>query len=585
MRGLQPSVAVALFVAWLGAGGVSGAAEPAAAGPADRTVILFIIDGLRPDVLMEMAEGGQTPTIRRVFIDGGTWLPNAFTTLPSETHVSLAALLTGTFSDTNGQKLMVYYDRQSGRFMHGLDALAFPLVAGRIRNRGVKAMYDYFPDRFGAGALPMQFRTPAVLQANLTEWFHRGVNTANYASHIVATFDEVQARFALDLVAQPEVQVMVIWFGSVDHESHTRRGGQFGEAREAIVRVDACIARVIRQVEARGRLANTCFILCSDHGHGNGGVYPQKRFDVERELFHGQLGLGAWSDWHVAPCPGAPRDRMGAIGDADGVIGIYLPRGSADSKDLSTPNPFEALIDYPLPDGRRIDTVELFAERNAQGRWPEGDYRARPVDFALVQVDAHTALIHRSRESQALIRWRAGSNGVEFAYEPVRHFPAAPEPLAHGDPLGYLGNPAMRLPEDAGWLAEYHSGREWLRVTVDTEYPGCVDSLGRFFRYESRTGATTSIPDILLFANRGWVFQPEFGVPEPIGTYHGMASREVTRICLFFAGPGIRRGQVLTDAHWNVDVLPTVMEMRGMDWRGLGLDGEPIAHLREEPAP
>ncbi|HID22178.1 MAG TPA: hypothetical protein EYP14_07230, partial [Planctomycetaceae bacterium] len=52
--------------------------------PIPGSVVVFYVDGLRPDVVLEMAALGHLPTIKRLFVDGGVWLRNAFTAFPSD---------------------------------------------------------------------------------------------------------------------------------------------------------------------------------------------------------------------------------------------------------------------------------------------------------------------------------------------------------------------------------------------------------------------------------------------------------------------------------------------------------------------
>ena len=54
----------------------------------DCDVVVFYVDGLRPDIVEELAAMGQIPNLRRHFVEGGTHLCNAFTAFPSDTITS-----------------------------------------------------------------------------------------------------------------------------------------------------------------------------------------------------------------------------------------------------------------------------------------------------------------------------------------------------------------------------------------------------------------------------------------------------------------------------------------------------------------
>jgi hypothetical protein len=251
------------------------------------------------------------------------------------------------------------------------------------------------------------------------------------------------------------------------------------------------------------------------------------------------------------------------------------------------------LTHYGLADGSRVNAVELFAEYSSTGRWPLKDTKKRPVDFAVTKVDANTVLLYKTKDRQALIRARLNKDGVfEFKYEPVRRYVLGQplEPIASGDPLGYLDNEDFRkeVRNVPRWMENYHTGTEWLQATYRTEYPGCVDTLNLYFRWDgpvTRKSPVPSQPDILLFATKGWVFEPKINLEnrheDTIGSRHGMAFREATNNCLFVSGPGIRKGVIIETPHRMVDVMPTVLQMAGKDPNSAGMDGRPIREIWE----
>lgn len=559
----------------------------------DANVVIFYVDGLRPDVAVEMAEWGHMPNFRELFLDNGAWVRNSFTVQPSLTLSSFSSMITGVYANRHGVKMQSYYDRESDTYVNGLNVHYFTRFANEVKARGVKAIYDYFPDSFGAGAMPYQPLRADVLQMNLAEWLHRAINTAAYSSNIKNEMDAVQTRFALDLASSPKVKVMLIWLPGNDVVSEQTPHGQFGGARPTIARMDADLGRIVARLKNRHRFEKTYFILVSDHGHAGGHDIVNQRFDVKREVFHATLQMNVVGAWHRFDYPGAPAGRLGAVSDSDGAVGIFLPLKNVDSGDLSTPNTYEQLAHYGLADGSQVNAVELFAEYSAKGRWALPDVTKRPVDFAVAKVDADTVLLHKTTVRQALIRTRRNADGVfEFKYEPVRRYVLGQplEPITTGDPLGYLDSAAFRkeVPHAASWMESYHTGTEWLRATYRTEYPGCVDTLNLYFRWDgpsTKDSPTPSQPGILLFASKGWVFEPKINLAnrheDTLGSRHGMAFRESTNNSLFVSGPGIRKGAIIETPHRMVDIMPTVLEMAGKDPKNAVMDGQPIREIWE----
>ena len=377
----------------------------------DANVIIIYVDGLRPDVAVEMAEWGHMPNFRELFLENGVWVRNSFTVQPSLTLTSFSSMITGDYANRHGVKMQAYYDRDADTYVNGLSVRYFTRFANEVKARGVKTIYDYFPDSFGSGAMPYEPLRANVLQMNLVEWLHRAVNTANYTSNIKNEMDDVQTRFALDLVSSPKVKVMMVWLPSTDVVSEHTPHAQFGGARPTIARMDQDLGKIVERFKIRQRFENTYFILVSDHGHAGGHDIVNKRFDVKREIFHAYLQMNVVGAWHRFDYPGAPEDRLGAVSDSDGAVGIFLPLRSEDSEDLSIPNTYQQLTHYDLADGSQVNAIELFAEYSSTGRWKDKDTTKRPVDFAVAKVDANTVLIYKTMDRQALIRARLNADG------------------------------------------------------------------------------------------------------------------------------------------------------------------------------
>ena len=559
----------------------------------DANVVIIFVDGLRPDVAVEMAAWGHMPNFQKLFIENGAWVRNSFTVQPSLTLTSFSSMITGDYANRHGVKMQAYYDREADTYVNGLEVRYFTRFANEVKARGVKTIYDYFPDSFGSAAMPYEPLRANVLEMNLVEWLHRAVNTADYTSNIKNEMDAVQTRFALDLASSPKVKVMLVWLPSTDVVSEHTPHAQFGGCRPTIARMDENLGQIVERFKNRNRFEKTYFILVSDHGHSGGHDIVNKRFDVKREVFHAYFHMNVVGMWHRFDYPGAPEERLGAVSDSDGAVGIFLPLNRVDSDDLSIPDTYKQLTHYGRADGSYVNAVEIFTEYSSTGRWPKKDTANRPVDFAVAKVNANTVLLYKTMDRQALIRARVNADGVfEFKYEPVSHY-ASDKPLApitSGDPLGYLDNDEFRkeVRNVPRWMKDYHTGTEWLQATYKTEYPGCVDTLNLYFRWDgpvTKASPVPAQPDILLFANKGWAFEPKINLENrneaTIGSRHGMAFREATNHCLFVSGPGIRKGVIIETPHRMVDIMPTVLQMTGKDTSITVMDGRPIREIWE----
>jgi hypothetical protein len=114
-------------------------------------------------------------------------------------------------------------------------------------------------------------------------------------------------------------------------------------------------------------------------------------------------------------------------------------------------------------------------------------------------------------------------------------------------PLGYVENV-----RDRGLLdGDYHSGRSWLVVTVQSEYPDLPVQIVEMF--DSRRAG-----DVVLFAAEGWDFSAK-----DLGG-HGSVAAEDMLVPMVFAGPDLGEGVSIKTAR-IADVAPTVIDMLDRD--------------------
>ena len=105
--------------------------------------VVFYVDGLRPDVVREMATMGHLPNIKSLFLDNGCWMSNCFTAFPSDTITSNGTMWTGCFSDRHGLKGQVRFCRQRLSSQSYLDPLGPSRSARLLSPQGLdRALVD-----------------------------------------------------------------------------------------------------------------------------------------------------------------------------------------------------------------------------------------------------------------------------------------------------------------------------------------------------------------------------------------------------------------------------------------------------------
>ena len=73
--------------------------------------MVFYVDGLRKDVLEEMAAAGELPLLKRFILDRAASVDNAVTSIPSITFGNATAMVTGVYPSHHGVVANTWFDR------------------------------------------------------------------------------------------------------------------------------------------------------------------------------------------------------------------------------------------------------------------------------------------------------------------------------------------------------------------------------------------------------------------------------------------------------------------------------------------
>lgn len=589
------------------------------------SVIVFYIDGLRPDVVEEMAAMGHIPNLRKHFVDGGTHLANTFTAFPSDTITSNGTMWTGCFSDRHGLKGQVRFSRtrlKSESFLEtlgpsksqrhlgpkGLDKLVYNtqaasvgLVQGEAGERrwresqtsATPAIYDYMRDRgqdWATGILPiMTDMPPALWTRSMTRVlpYFRSQEAWRYV-------DDANADFAVRHLIRQYRPVTIIWLPETDSVSHKECRGQFGSTRRTIARADRLVGQVVAELKAQNRMDSTYFMLVSDHGHLGGQTTHLARFDLADEFFFnprqmtrggrwvgGGLGLSVrqhrQANWHKG-------DKAGQFvfidGDSDGTARIFLPRGNYRSGNWQGANSAGELLSYRIsPHLAPVNLPETLASATAMH---DDGSLGTPVDLVLMKLDDESILITTCDRGQAVIQRRRDESGRwEYRYTPVDKVSAleggdvtcraVEQPKT--DPLGLLKR--VRT----SFLEEFHDEQAWLWVTATSDYPDAVVTLTRHMLWQDgiKIQEQEYAPDLVVTARHGWLFSTQ-NTP---GTTHGYPLAESVRATWYVSGPNIRRGARAEAPCRLADLTPTILELTETDYDPEKLDGRALRNIFE----
>lgn len=442
---------------------VQGSAEAGSPLPNCRAVV-FYVDGLRPDVVREMATMGHLPNIKSLFLDNGCWMANCFTAFPSDTITSNGTMWTGCFSDRHGLKGQVRFSRQrltsqsyldplgpsrSSRMLspQGLDralvdgqSTARKWIYGGQEGKAYKhsltsdiaPLYELLRSEgrdWATGVLPVMTETPPPLWGRSLSRAVPHLNAHDAWQYI----DDANANYAVRQLMPREQPVMIVWLPETDSVSHKECRGQFGATRRTIARADQLIGQIVAEFKAQDRLRSTYFCLVSDHGHHGGRTGHLSLFDVAHELFYrprelndsgrwvgGGLGLTVRQHRERAHHDGdGPRQFVFIDGDSDGAARVYFPKGHYRSGDWSGPNRPADLLAYRLAEHLPpINLVEFLAraefnsplgQQQERGRdeparrFGEPASRQTPIDLVLMKLGENAILVTTADRGSAVI--------------------------------------------------------------------------------------------------------------------------------------------------------------------------------------
>jgi len=592
----------------------------------DARVIIFYLDGLRYDVLKEMAFKGYLPNIKKYFFDNGVDVVNSFTVFPSTTFTSTACFETASFNDLTGIKSDAFLDRYFVRMKHFFTPYGPVSAARRFKNdwatelvnpanrpESLKSIFGYLKGSeisYANSALPVLYESPPLFYQDMM------TNNVRYAGlhEIRHKFDKINTQYSLEEVINRKNRVMYVWLPGVDEGCHEFARGQFGPARKNLYLIDRYVGNMVDKLKKIGVFDKTYMVLYADHGHIGGKDFINQSFDIINDFFYksirdvdgdgvlnGDSGLGfnvryvehdeALHREHTDK----PKEDFAAIANMGyGVAVVYLPYKSKYSRNWSKLNSYYDITHYEVYPGMRpvnIPDMLLRVDLSQTNKFPNV-VSSRPIDMIIARVAPETVYIKNSKGLEALVERRPtgkGKRSFEYRYHVVTGF----EQDAKGnntykeavevaeDPFGYFSSPGFvtYVKDSAQWCKGFHSSSEWLAATKNTEYPDAVVAMAHFGIWDSsiKNLEERYAPDFAVTPKRGWSFQTDARQ----ATDHGYPLYESMRIPILICGPTIKKGVILSEPHRIVDILPTVLDIAGASYDPDQIDGKAITGIYE----
>ena len=224
----------------------------------NASVVVFYVDGLRPDVVQEMAALGHLPNIRQTFLEGGCWMRDAFTGFPSDTITSNGTMWTGCFSDRHGLKGQLRFSRRSlfsesyleplgpnrsarllapqgvDKVIQNASASTVSLINGKeagesfrgARTTSVAPIYERLRKDgkdWGTGILPMMTEVPPLLWTRSMVRYLPWFQSQNAWKYVDDANTHYAKKFLLGEKQGERQPVTILWLPETDSVSHKKK--------------------------------------------------------------------------------------------------------------------------------------------------------------------------------------------------------------------------------------------------------------------------------------------------------------------------------------------------------------------------
>jgi arylsulfatase A-like enzyme len=534
---------------------------------------LIFIDGLRPDVIAEAVARRDARGRTRLpwfakHLETGASFSNAFGVFPSVTTANTVALTTGAMPERNGVPSNAVFDRSSRTWTRFLGARTSRKVDDDVPSR---FLHEYFPedDRF-TPLMPVQrgvsssvFKFPHVLGGLFSLGWPDGL-------FFNATRRELsKGRGGRGGGAKLPARCMTLYLGWFDHVSHDEPLGERSEAAfEQLLKYDEQLTKIEADRERLGIADKTYTILFSDHG-----MISSPDGQGSRKIAMNDV-LSAW---------GLPINK-GAVDNGNGPHTIPETADDLRSRERrgarnGRSRPSRETLPGTVADVAGNGTLGLyFRHRSWHGTWGKrnlvADLRAyelnteaQPVDLLdrLVRIDGVQHVLAREGEHAARVAGRSG--------EAIVTWQPGPDGMASTGRFSYRVESGSD-PLDMGALADgvFRDVAEWLALTADYTFPGAPYQIAQAF-------AANQDLDVTLCAQVGRNFTAG---DHHLHSDHGFLRRESIRLTMIVAGPDVVPGDVSTPIR-SVDLVPTVLDLAGLESRPGEVDGRSLVPLLSRP--
>lgn len=259
-------------------------------GEGADNAIVFLFDGLNPNMLIDALDAGQAPNIASVLARGTCYREGSIASLPTVTLPNHTTILTGLHPGHHGILSNQWHDRSSGESHNLLDVpqmirtcdhllpdveTLFEVIARNDPAAFTGATYEYADrganwstygelrgGRRPAGVPPKSEPVPGATST----WAE---SRSDY--HFISRIDTASTRQAISMIegaadgTNPYPRFLWVNYSLTDVAGHAA-GPHGAQTRDALKDTDARMGEVLEAVDAAGALKDTAIFVLSDHG-------------------------------------------------------------------------------------------------------------------------------------------------------------------------------------------------------------------------------------------------------------------------------------------------------------------------------
>lgn len=569
-----------------------------------KNLMMFLFDDCYHDLFYQLADQGRCPHILKYILgnkqtDGtyanATICKNMITGFPSSSTNSHISLLSGTYARKNNILAAEFWDMTSSRpiprnLVH--TSMKNLRLWNTIMNPACKLLFEHVPNSAAFHAVSRGARVKFVNPRNILRYLPEYIRMKKHKLHSISADPEFWKFLARNNIPQylahaqsgelPQASFIVFLLSDEMAHYEGFNSDYYAKSLEILdyfvqLTVEGYTdpkGNHVKGIQELGLFEQMLWCICTDHG--SRPVIPDNHY-VINQISSMELGWSTVEPWESPinqPWKGKYSNIDAFTAVSGGFISYWYGGPTATQlKEYYTFYPESFFLHYEVPETRERQNfhprkvqniIEYFLQKPA-------------VEFVLIPTETENAAKKEKllenpinspipREYTITIRSRKGTGRIErtLQKEEIQYKYS----IVNGeDPLQYASK--------VDHQSNTHSHQWWLAQTMQLRYPDVFHRLFGFFD-------CIHAPNLVITSALDYQFMPidkwDNYFPK-VQNHDGLNAIESV-VPLTLAGPGVKKGIELKVGR-NIDVLPTLLKLLGIEYKTTELDGEILSEAIE----